>query len=63
MRREFQNKGIGSFFLSEIEKYVQTLGINHIFLQTESNVPAYEFYKKNGFFELDRHVSLVKMFE
>ena len=63
VRREFQNKGIGSFFLSEIEKYVQTLGINHIFLQTESNVPAYEFYKKNGFLELEGHVSLVKMFK
>ena len=61
--REHQNKGFGSQFLAEIEEYVKELGINHIYLQTERPMPAYEFYKKNGFKELEEHASLVKMFE
>lgn len=61
--REHQNRGFGSQFLSEIEEYVKELGINHIYLQTDRPMPAYEFYKKNGFMELEEHASLVKMFE
>ena len=61
--RERQHSGLGTLFLNEIETYVKNLGINHIFLQTEKNVPAYEFYKKNDFSELEGHVSLVKRFD
>lgn len=61
--REQQNKGLGTIFLSEIEKYVKEMNVNHIFLQTERNVPAYQFYGKNGFVELDGHVSFVKIFK
>ena len=61
--REYQNRGFGSQFLSEIEDYVKELGINHIYLQTDRPMPAYQFYKKNGFMELEEHASLVKMFE
>ena len=61
--RENQNKGLGSQFLDEIEKYVKEFGVNHIFLQTDRPMPAYDFYKKNGFTELEEHVSLVKMLE
>ncbi len=63
VKREKQNKGMGKFFLNEIEKYVTLLNINHIFLQTERNVPAYKFYMNNGFSELKEHVSLVKIFD
>lgn len=62
IKRERQNNGIGTLFLNEIETYVKNIGVNHIFLQTEKNVPAYNFYKKNGFSELEGHISLVKMF-
>ena len=36
------------------------MGVDHTFLQTENNVPAYAFYRKNGFTELEGHVSLVR---
>ncbi len=58
--REKQGSGLGSFFMSEIEKEIKTMGLKHIFLQTDSQVPAYEFYKKNGFVELKTHVSFAK---
>lgn len=58
-----QNRGLGKLFLREIEEYAKQIGINHIFLQTERNLPAYDFYTKAGFTELTGHASLVKMFE
>lgn len=63
IKRGRQHNGLGTLFLNEIETYVKNLGINHIFLQTEKGVPAYEFYKKNGFTELEGHISLVKRFD
>ena len=55
-----QGNGIGTYFLEEIEKEIKELGMTQIFLQTGSNVPAYGFYQKNGFFELKELVSFVK---
>ena len=60
IRKDRQGQGIGSHFLREIEKATAGLGLKQIFLQTESNVPAYEFYRKNGFHELNGHVSFAK---
>lgn len=48
---ELQQNGIGSKFISEIEAILSQKGITHIVLLTERNVPAYRFYKKNGFEE------------
>ena len=44
----------------KIEKAIKEKGLVHIFLQTDSEVPAYNFYKKNGFVELKTHVSFSK---
>lgn len=55
-----QGCGIGTKFLYDIEQYIVKKGLTQIFLQTERTVPAYEFYKKNGFYELTEHVSLAK---
>ena len=55
-----QGIGIGTKFLKDVEQYIMNNGMTHIFLQTERNVPAYHFYKKNGFFELGEHVSFAK---
>lgn len=55
-----QGNGIGTHFLKEIEKGIKEIGLSQIFLQTESNVPAYDFYQKNGFCELKEHVSFAK---
>lgn len=63
IKAENQGKGMGTIFLKEIEDYVKTKNVTHIFLQTERTVPAYDFYLKNGFVELKDHVSLFKIFE
>ncbi|MBR1738720.1 MAG: GNAT family N-acetyltransferase [Ruminococcus sp.] len=60
IKTDMQGSGIGTYFLKEIEKAAKELGLVQIFLQTESDVPAYRFYQKNGFCELKEHVSLIK---
>ena len=55
-----QGTGAGTFFLSEIEKAIKELGLKQIFLLTDKNVPAYEFYKKNGFVEVTDNVAFAK---
>ncbi len=62
IKTDQQGKGIGTGFIKLIEEYLKKKGIGSIFLQTERAVPAYEFYKKKGFFELEDHVSFVKDF-
>ena len=44
--RTRQHQGLGTKFMQEIEKYIKSIGLKQIFLQTDRNVPAYEFYKK-----------------
>ena len=62
MKEQYQSKGIGTEFLRMVEQYAKSRQITHIFLQTERTVPAFNFYKKNGFIELKDHVSLFKEF-
>lgn len=62
IRADCQGKGLGTEFLGQIKEYCRRHKITRIFLQTERAVPAYEFYKKNGFIELNGYVSLVKEF-
>lgn len=60
IKTDRQGAGLGKAFIAMIEDYIGQLGVHSIFLQTENNVPAYKFYKKCGFTELTRHVSLFK---
>lgn len=60
IRTNRQGSGAGTYFLSEIEKAIKEIGLKQIFLLTDSNVPAYEFYKKNGFTELTTNVAFAK---
>ena len=60
IRTDRQGAGAGTFFIREIEKAIRELGIKQIFLLTDSNVPAYEFYRKNGFTEQTTNVSFSK---
>ena len=60
---QFQNQGIGSAFLVEIESFLSEIGIRWLYLQTERTVPAYAFYTRRGFFELSGSVSLAKRIE
>ena len=47
---DYQNKGIGSFFLNYIEDYISKKGVSFIGLTTMNNTPYLEkFYKKNNY--------------
>ncbi|WP_010296623.1 GNAT family N-acetyltransferase [Clostridium senegalense] len=46
---EVQGKGIGSWFMKEIEKNIKNQGMNGMILNTEKGYPAQKFYEKNGF--------------
>ena len=58
--RQRQGQGIGSSFLKAIEEYLSENGISQIFLLTDRNVPAYQFYLKNGFQEQAGNVAFAK---
>ena len=60
IKTDRQGAGAGTFFIREIEKAVKALGIRQIFLLTDSNGPAYEFYRKNGFAESKTSVAFSK---
>ena len=62
IKTDRQGAGAGSFFIAEIEKAIKELGIKQIFLLTDSNVPAYNFYKKNGFVEEQTTRTMAKRF-
>lgn len=55
--KKYQSRGVGSAFLKEIRMHLSSNGITHIFLQTDRTVPAYGFYLKNGFEEMEDIVS------
>lgn len=57
-----QGSGIGSRFMEMIENDLKTRDVVGIFLQTDTDKPAYGFYQKNGFKELSKHVSFFKGF-
>ena len=56
----YQGQGLGSKFLGLIEEKIREKGVAGIFLQTDSDKPAYSFYHKNGFKDLGTHVSMYK---
>lgn len=57
---ENQGQGIGTLFVTEIENACRELGLTHLFLLTGKDVPAYKFYKKQGFFEAESMVAFAK---
>ena len=57
---DLQGRGIGTRFMGLIEKKIKEKGLCGIFLQTDNDKPSYRFYLKNGFKELDSHVSFYK---
>ena len=60
IKTDRQGTGAGTFFLTEIENAVKEMGIKQIFLLTGRDVPAYNFYKKNGYVEESNTVPLSK---
>ena len=61
IKTDRQGAGAGTFFIREIEKAIRDIGLKQIFLLTDSNVPAYAFYRKNGFVELKTNVAFSKI--
>ncbi len=57
---EIQNNGIGTNFIRQIEKILAGKGVSYVVLLTEKHMPAYEFYKRNGFQENEGTVFLAK---
>lgn len=62
VKTELQGKGIGTDFLKQMETFLLSKDIEAVYLLTERNVPAYEFYKKNGFYEYEDTVAFSKGF-
>ena len=62
IKTELQGRGYGSLFLSLIEGHLLERGLHTIYLTTERNVLAYEFYRARGFKELPNDVALFKTF-
>ncbi|NBJ69329.1 MULTISPECIES: GNAT family N-acetyltransferase [Clostridia] len=56
----FQNKGIGTVFIKTIEDEIKKQGLNGILLNTERQVPAFQFYVNNGFNPLNELAILAK---
>ena len=61
--QERQGQGIGTYFVSEIGKAIKEMEVYTVFLLTERGVPAYEFYKKNGFNEIPETTAFWKKFD
>ena len=55
-----QGQGVGTRFMNLIEEEIKKKGLHGIFLQTDDDKPSYKFYMKNGFANLETHVSLYK---
>ncbi len=57
---DLQGEGHGKRFLSEMNDLLKSESIKAIWLMTERTTPAYDFYQKNGFFELKDNVMFAK---
>lgn len=60
IKTEKQNRGFGTRFISLIESHLMERGIFQIFLMTDRNMPACEFYRKRGFTEIPEHISFFR---
>lgn len=61
IKTDRQGSGAGTFFLEQIEKTIKELGLKQIFLLTDRDMPAYNFYKKNGYVEVSSLVPFAKL--
>ncbi len=62
IRSDLQNRGFGTWFLQMIEEFLKEHDIRQIFLITDRNMPACEFYRKHGFTEIPEHISFFREF-
>ena len=62
IQTEKQGQGLGTLFIKSMEDFLLEREIHLLFLLTERTVPAYQFYRKNGFMELKENVAFAKKF-
>ena len=58
---DLQGHGLGTRFLKMIEEDVRKRGGAGIFLQTEADRPAFDFYRNQGYRTLTPHLSMFKL--
>lgn len=49
VRNDRQREGIGTRLLSDLEKKLKEMGVNHIYLVTMKGTPAEHFYNRNDY--------------
>ena len=59
--RRFQKRGVGSKFLTEIQKILYKDGIDIIEITTDKNTPAFNFYLKNNYSILKNNINMIKI--
>ena len=59
----FQRGGIGTKVMSLLESRLKNLGVDAISLNTSSHLPAYAFYQKNGYTQIEDNVNLAKLLQ
>lgn len=59
--KQLQGKGCGTKFIELLIEQLREDKIVNIYLQTDRNVKAYEFYQKNGFIDMTDHASLFRI--
>ena len=60
---EYQNKGYGVAFMTELERVVRNNGVEHIELISVNDEHHMHFYKKMGFYEASNLAMMGKHFE
>jgi aminoglycoside 6'-N-acetyltransferase I len=58
--REWQRKGVGRCFMSELQSSLALAGVRAIWLSTERSMPAWDFYHSCGFAEAKDSGFLIK---
>ena len=53
-------QGLGSKMLLETEQYLAERDVTHMILQTSATIPAYDFYRRNGYAVVEDTVCMMK---
>ncbi len=62
IRNELHGKGYGRQFIELIGEKIRERGLHTIYLMTDRNQPAYQFYNRLGFREIPELTSFTKDF-
>ena len=60
VKTRLQGQGIDGRLMNAVEEYLMKNYIRAVFLLTDKSVPAYDFYKKQGFKEQENSAAFAK---